>query len=132
MGIELTSLIVDDYDTAIKFFVEALGFTLSDDSEAIDSNGAKKRWVVVHPPDGASGLLLAKARGAEQEAMVGNQFADRVGLFLRVDDFDATLTRMSDYGVVFLTTPRVEPYGKVVVFVDLLGNKWDLLGPATA
>ena len=131
MGIELTSVIVDDYDTAIEFFVNALGFTLTEDSQSLDGDGGAKRWVVVHPPDGTGGLLLARARGAEQQAMVGNQFAGRVGLFLRVDDFHVAFTRMTDHGVSFLTTPRDEPYGKVAVFVDLLGNKWELLGPAT-
>ena len=132
MGIELTSIIVNDYDTAVEFFVNALGFTLSEDSESFDGDGGAKRWVVVHPPDGGAGLLLAKARGAAQEAMVGNQFAGRVGLFLRVEDFNASLSRMTNYGVAFLSAPRDEPYGKVAVFVDLLGNKWDLLGPTSA
>lgn len=132
MGIELTSIIVDDYDAAVQFFVDALGFRLSEDSESVDGDGGAKRWVVVHPPGGGAGLLLAKARGAEQEAMVGRQFAGRVGLFLRVEDFDAAFTRMTDYGVSFLSDPRDEPYGKVAMFVDLLGNKWDLLGPASA
>ena len=129
MGIELTSIIVDEYDSAIDFFVNALGFTLSEDSQSFDGDGGAKRWVVVHPPDGGAGLLLAKARGTEQEAMVGEQFAGRVGLFLRVDDFEAAFSRMTDYGVAFLSAPRDETYGKVAVFVDLLGNKWDLLGP---
>jgi predicted enzyme related to lactoylglutathione lyase len=84
----------------------------------------------VRPPGADTGLLLAQADGPDQSAAVGAQFAGRVGLFLRVDDFDTTYARMVAAGVEFVTTPRTEPYGQVVVFVDIAGNRWDLLGPA--
>jgi catechol 2,3-dioxygenase-like lactoylglutathione lyase family enzyme len=124
------AIVVADYDTAIEFFVGALGFELSEDSPALTNDGRPKRWVVVRPPGAQTGILLAQADGDQQAAGVGNQFAGRVGLFLRVDDFDAAYSRMRDAGVEFLGEPRAEPYGRVVVFVDVSGNRWDLLGPA--
>ena len=84
---------------------------------------------MVRPPGAQTGLLLARADGERQAAAVGDQFAGRVGLFLRVDDFDAVYERMAAAGVEFVTPPRAEPYGQVVVFVDIAGNRWDLLGP---
>jgi uncharacterized glyoxalase superfamily protein PhnB len=84
---------------------------------------------VVRPPGAATGLLLAQADGSAQQSAVGQQFAGRVGLFLRVDDFDAQYERMTSLGVEFVTEPRTEPYGSVAVFRDLVGNQWDLLGP---
>ena len=123
------ALVVDDYDEAIEFFVGALGFELAEDSPALTNDGRPKRWVVVRPPGARTGLLLARADGAEQSAAVGRQFAGRVGLFLRVDDFDAQYARMRAAGVEFATEPRDEPYGRVVVFADVAGNRWDLLGP---
>jgi predicted enzyme related to lactoylglutathione lyase len=87
--------------------------------------------VVVRPPGGETVLLLAKADGQRQEAAIGNQFAGRVGLFLRVDDFDASYGRMRESGVEFVTEPRDEPYGRVAIFLDVSGNRWDLLGPPT-
>lgn len=129
MNIELVAIVVDDYDAAIDFFVGALGFELVEDSAAQTNDGREKRWVVVRPPGAVTGLLLARADGAEQSAVVGRQLAGRVGFFLRVDDFDAALTRMTAAGVEFVGAPRSEPYGRVVVFKDLAGNKWDLLGP---
>lgn len=132
MGIDLISFIVNDYDEAITFFVDALDFVLTEDSASLDGDGGAKRWVVVRPPDLSTGLLLAQARGTEQESFVGNQFGGRVGLFLRVDDFDVAYERMSAYGVTFHTAPRTEEYGMVAVFEDLYGNKWDLLGPPSA
>lgn len=128
MGLELVSVIVKDYDEAIAYFVDVLGCALEEDSPSLDGDNQPKRWVVVRPLGAGSGILLAQARGAEQEALVGRQFGDRVGLFLRVEDFGATHERMTDAGVEFLTTPRTEPYGQVAVFKDLYGNKWDLLG----
>lgn len=133
-GINLVSLIVDNYDEAITFFVEKLGFTLSEDSPATSTmTGAQKRWVVVHPPQSSAGpgtgLLLAQADGEKQKAAVGKQWAGRVGLFLQVQDFASQYDRMSSEGVVFLEEPRDEKYGRVVVFQDLCGNKWDLIGP---
>jgi uncharacterized glyoxalase superfamily protein PhnB len=85
--------------------------------------------VVVRPAGGTTGILLARADGEHQQTAVGQQFAGRVGLFLRVDDFDAAYVRMIDAGVVFVTAPREQPFGKVAVFVDISGNRWDLLGP---
>ena len=122
---------VAEYDPAIRFFVDALGFELVEDSPSLTNDGHPKRWVVVRPPDAGTGLLLARADGAEQAAFVGTQAAGRVGFFLHVDDFEAAYTRMTSAGVRFLTEPRTEPYGQVAVFLDIAGNKWDLLGPAS-
>jgi catechol 2,3-dioxygenase-like lactoylglutathione lyase family enzyme len=132
MHVEQVALIVEDYDCAIGFFVDVLGFELVEDVPALTSDGRPKRWVVVRPPAAESGLLLAQADGHRQAQAVGDQFAGRVGLFLRVDDFEATYDRMRAAGVVFVGEPREEPYGKVVVFVDVAGNRWDLLGPRPA
>jgi predicted enzyme related to lactoylglutathione lyase len=96
---------------------------------ATTNDGRPKRWVVVRPPGATTGLLLARADGDDQEAVVGRQAAGRVGFFLRVDDFDAARARMSSAGVEFVTASRSEPYGKVAVFEDIAGNKWDLIGP---
>lgn len=122
-------MIVEDYDEAIAFYVNVLGFELVEDSPSLTNDGRPKRWVVVRPPGAATGLLLARADGPTQQTAVGQQFAGRVGLFLRVDDFDAHYERMLSCGVEFITEPRTESYGKVVVFVDIAGNRWDLLGP---
>lgn len=127
--LELVSLLVDDHDEAIAFYVGVLGFDLVEDSPSTDSDGEAKRWVVVRPPGAATGLLLARARGATQRARVGDQFGGRVGLFLRVEDFDVEYERLRRAGVEFVEQPRREPYGSVVVFVDVAGNRWDLLGP---
>ncbi|MEV0088594.1 VOC family protein [Saccharopolyspora sp. NPDC050642] len=130
MRVELAALVVEDYDRAIEFFVEALGFELVEDTPSSTNDGRPKRWVVVRPPGGETGILLARADGEQQASVVGNQFAGRVGLFLRVDDFDAAFNRMVGAGVEFVTAPRAEPYGRVAVFLDIAGNRWDLLGPA--
>jgi len=130
--IESAALIVQDYDRAIRFFVDTLGFELIEDSPATTNDGRPKRWVVVRPPRAQTGLLLAQADGERQEDAVGEQFAGRVGLVLRVDDFDEARTRMLDHGVEFVTEPRSEPYGEFAVFLDVEGNKWDLLGPPPA
>ena len=130
MGLELVCVIVKEYDEAIAFFVDVLGCVLEEDSPSFDGEGQPKRWVVVRPIGSGSGILLAQARGEEQTALIGRQFAGRVGLFLRVDDFNTSYTRMTSAGVEFLTAPRTESYGQVAVFKDLYGNKWDLLGPA--
>lgn len=119
----LVTLVVRDYDEAIRFYVDALGFTLVEDTPQGD-----KRWVVVASASGAS-LLLAQASDDAQLARVGDQTGGRVGFFLTTDDFDADYARMSAYGVRFLETPRDEVYGRVVVFEDLYGNRWDLLQP---
>jgi predicted enzyme related to lactoylglutathione lyase len=127
----LAAIVVDDYDEAIEFFVGALGFELAEDSPAVTSAGGRpKRWVVVRPPGAQTGLLLARADGGEQAAVVGRQVAGRVGFFLQVEDFDEAYRRMSRAGVEFVSPPRREPYGSVAVFLDVAGNRWDLLGPA--
>lgn len=128
MRLDLVTVVVEDYGAAIAFFVDALGFELAEDSPATTNDGRPKRWVVVRPPGGGTGVLLARADGAEQTAAVGRQAAGRVGFFLRVDDFDAAHARMSAAGVRFVTEPRIEPYGRVAVFLDVAGNRWDLLG----
>jgi catechol 2,3-dioxygenase-like lactoylglutathione lyase family enzyme len=129
MHLELVSVIVGEYDEAIEFFVDRLGFELVEDSPALTNDGRPKRWVVVRPPGADTGLLLARADGDAQRDAVGAQFAGRVGLFLRVDDFAAAYERMRAAGVEFLSPPRTEPYGRVAVFADVAGNRWDLLGP---
>jgi catechol 2,3-dioxygenase-like lactoylglutathione lyase family enzyme len=129
MHLESFALIVDDYDAAIAFFVDALGFELVEDSPAETNDGRPKRWVVVRPPGAATGLLLARADGEVQQRGVGEQFAGRVGMFLRVEDFEGAMARMRGAGVEFVGEPRDEPYGQVVVFRDIAGNRWDLLGP---
>ena len=129
MHLDLISIIVDDYDEALAFFVEALRFQIVQDEPSLTNDGRPKRWVVVRPPSGGTGLLLAKADGTRQESAVGEQFAGRVGLFLRVDDFEDAYQHMVRQGVEFVNRPRDEPYGRVVVFLDLAGNRWDLLGP---
>ena len=121
------ALIVEDYDEAIAFFVDRLGFELVEDSPASTNDGRPKRWVVVRPTGGETGILLARADGQWQQSAVGNQFAGRVGFFLEVEDFDAAFQRMTAAGVQFLTEPRQEPYGCFAVFVDIAGNRWDLL-----
>ena len=130
MRIDLVAVVVEDYDLAIGFFVDALGFELVEDSLSLTNDGHPKRWVVVRPPGAQTGILLARADGARQAAVVGDQAAGRVGFFLRVDDFDAAYRRMVGAGVEFVTAPRAEPYGRVAVFRDIAGNQWDLLGPA--
>jgi catechol 2,3-dioxygenase-like lactoylglutathione lyase family enzyme len=133
MYLEHFALIVDDYDAAIAFFVDVLGFELVEDSPALTtSDGRPKRWVVVRPPAARTGLLLARADGDRQSRTVGDQFAGRVGLFLRVDDFQSAYERLRERGVEFVTEPREEPYGRVAVFSDVAGNRWDLLGPPPA
>lgn len=121
----LTALVVRDYDEAIGFYVNQLGFELSSD----DDMGGGKRWVVVTPRGSQSGLLLAKAAGEVQAARVGDQTGGRVGFFLHTDDFAADHARMIAAGVRFLEAPRQEPYATVAVFEDLYGNRWDLLQP---
>jgi catechol 2,3-dioxygenase-like lactoylglutathione lyase family enzyme len=132
MHLGLVAIVVEEYDPAIAFFVDVLGFELAEDSPALTNDGRPKRWVVVRPPGAATGLLLARADGPDQEAVVGRQVAGRVGFFLNVDDFDAAYQRMAAAGVRFAGPPRDEPYGQVVVFTDIAGNKWDLIGPADA
>ena len=127
--IALVALVVDDYDEAIRFYTEALGFRLVEDAPRPDGS----RWVIVEPGDegAGTGLLLARARGEGQRARVGDQTGGRVGFFLHTDDFARDHARMLAAGVTFLEDPRHEPYGSVAVFRDLYGNRWDLLQPAT-
>jgi catechol 2,3-dioxygenase-like lactoylglutathione lyase family enzyme len=128
--IEQVALIVEDYDDAIAFFVDVLGFELVEDSPAVTTrSGHRKRWVVVRPPGATTALLLAQADGQREARAVGDQFAGRVGLFLRIEDFQSTYDRMRAAGVRFVGEPREEPYGQVAVFLDVAGNRWDLLGP---
>src|SRR4029453_12587488 len=118
------TLVVRDYDEAIAYFTNSLGFRLLEDSP----RGPQKRWVVVSPP-GSTGaaLLLARAATPEQERCIGNQTGGRVGFFLRTDDFPRTYETLRARGVRFVESPRSEEYGQVVVFEDLYGNRWDLL-----
>lgn len=132
MHLGLVTLCVEDYDDAIEFFVQALGFDLVEDSPSVADDGSVKRWVVVRPPAAATGLLLAQAATPTQVASVGNQTGGRVGFFLHVDDFAVAYDRMIGHGVCFVEEPRHEVYGTVAVFADIAGNSWDLLGPSTA
>ena len=120
------SLVVNDYDEAIDFFTRILSFTLLEDTRMSDT----KRWVVIAPP-GSTGctLLLAKAANDAQKAAVGNQTGGRVFLFLHTDNFDRDYNQMQEAGIEFIESPRQEAYGKVVVFADLYGNRWDLIEP---
>ncbi|MFL5503891.1 MAG: VOC family protein [Gemmatimonadaceae bacterium] len=127
--LDLLAIVVHEYDPAIRFFVDVLGFDLVEDSPSLTTDGRPKRWVVVRPPGAQTGLLLARADGEKQTAIVGDQFAGRVGLFLRVDDFEAQYKKMLAADVTFVRPPRTEPYGQVAVFLDIAGNRWDLLGP---
>ena len=123
----LTAILVRDYNEAIDWYVNVLGFRLATD----DDQGGGKRWVVIEDEAGR-GLLLAKAKKPEELAAVGNQHGGRVGFFLQVDDFEEANRRLAAAGAAFDEAPRDEPYGKVVVFRDLYGNRWDLIEPNPA
>jgi predicted enzyme related to lactoylglutathione lyase len=124
----LFALVVDDYDTAIHHYVDDLGFTLVCDED----RGNGKRWVEVTPsPASQCRVLLAKAATEAQKSRIGDQTGGRVGFFLHTDDFERDIAAMTARGVRFAETPRNEPYGKVVVFIDRYGNRWDLVQPAT-
>lgn len=125
MKLALTALLVRDYDEAIEWYCNVLGFRLVIDK----AMGGGKRWVEI-AADGGGALLLAKAKKPEELAAVGNQHGGRVGLFLHVEDFDATYRRLTEANAHLDEQPRNEPYGKVVVFRDLYGNRWDLIEPA--
>jgi catechol 2,3-dioxygenase-like lactoylglutathione lyase family enzyme len=122
------TLVVRDYDEAITFFTQALGFDLIEDTLSKDRQGRDKRWVLIAPP-GSMGtqILLAKASNAEETACIGNQTGGRVFLFLHTDDFWRDYKAMKEKGVKFVREPKEEDYGTVAVFEDLYGNKWDLL-----
>lgn len=126
--LELVTIVVDEYDPAIRFFVDVLAFDLVEDCPSLTNDGRPKRWVVVRPKGGRTGILLARADGDRQAAAVGQQTAGRVGFFLRVDDFDDAYDRMVSRGAEFVSPPRTEEYGRVAVFLDIAGNRWDLLG----
>ncbi|UYY57361.1 VOC family protein [Sphingomonas sp. S2-65] len=122
------TLIVRDYDEALAFYVGKLGFTPIEDT-LVPEQG--KRWVTIRPPhapENATTLLLARAATPEQHAAIGNQAAGRVFLFLDTDDFDRDFAAYTQAGVRFVRPPAVQPYGKVAVFEDLYGNRWDLIG----
>lgn len=119
----MMALVVRDYDEAIAYYVGTLGFTLIEDTRLSET----KRWVVVAPSADGARLLLAKAVNPAQESRIGDQTGGRVFLFLYTPDFDATYARYSETGVRFVESPRQESYGKVVVFEDLYGNRWDLI-----
>lgn len=125
--ISAVSILVADYDEAIFWYCAKLGFEVIVDTPM----GGGKRWVVVAPSGEAqTRIILAKATGPEQIAMVGRQMGGRVGFFLQTNTFDETYARMVESGVVFREKPRAEAYGKVVVFEDCYGNGWDLIEPS--
>lgn len=125
--LSLVSLVVEDYDSAIHFFVSKLGFSLIEDTEIPEQN---KRWVVVAPKGATeTRILLAKAADDQQATRVGNQTGGRVFLFLYTDDIERDFKNYSDNGVVFTQLPTAQPYGTVAVFEDIAGNLWDLIQP---
>ncbi len=119
----LVTVVVPDYDEAVAFYVGALGFAVREDTALAGG----KRWVVVGPPEGGAGLLLARAANDAQRARVGDQTGGRVAFFLHTDDFTAAAARLQAAGVPFVEGPRQEDYGTVGVFADLYGNRWDLI-----
>lgn len=123
MRLGAMAYIVRDYDEAIGWFTDKLGFSLKEDTEL----SAQKRWVVVSPPGGGADLVLARAAKPEQQDRIGDQTGGRVFLFLYTDDFDRDFARLTVKGVQFLENPRAEAYGKVAVFEDLYANKRDLV-----
>jgi len=124
------TLVVRDYDEAIQFFTQSLGFELIEDTPSTDRQGRDKRWVLI-ASRGSRGtqILLAKAQNEEEVSRIGNQTGGRVFLFLHTDDFWRDYRAMREKGVRFVREPKEEPYGTVAVFEDLYGNKWDLLQP---
>jgi len=126
--ITAVALVVRDYDEALAFFTGCLRFAVVEDAPLAGG----KRWVVVRPPGGGTALLLARAANPEQAARVGDQTGGRVFLFLRTDDFWRDYHDMRARGVQFTEEPREEDYGTVAVFLDLYGNRWDLVRPRVA
>lgn len=125
--ISSVALVVRDYDEALAFYRDALGF----DVIANNDLGDGKRWIEVAPPGGGTTLLLAEATNPRQLDAVGNQSGGRVFLFLETDDFERDYAAMGERGVRFVEKPRYEAYGTVAVFVDLYGNRWDLIQSKT-
>jgi lactoylglutathione lyase len=120
------SYLVRDYDEAIQYFTQSLDFSLTVDLDLGDG----KRWVIVHPPNSSGcGLLLARASSPEQEKCIGNQTGGRVFLFMHTDDFYRDYELFKSRGIHFIESPREEEYGKVAVFEDMYGTKWDLIQP---
>ncbi len=120
----MITVVVDDYDSAIDYYTTALGFTLVEDTKMSET----KRWVVVAPDaNQGAALLLAQAATPEQRAAIGNQSGGRVMFFLYTDNFDRDYARMAEHNVAFTEEPRQEEFGKVVVFADKYGNKWDFI-----
>lgn len=124
-SIAAVALVVNDYDEALAFFVGKLGFEVVEDTPLPDG----KRWLLVRPPGGSTALLLARAATPQQASRVGDQAGGRVFLFLRTDDFWRDHRDMLSRGVRFTEEPREEGYGTVAVFLDLCGNRWDLVQP---
>ena len=126
MDLAHVALVVHDYDEAISFYTDKLGFTLTEDTPLSET----KRWVIVSPPGGnGCSLLLAQASGDEQASRIGNQTGGRVFLFLHTDDFERDYHRLKNAGVEFVREPAKEVYGTVAVFKDLYGNLFDLIEP---
>jgi len=121
------ALVIDDYDRAIKYYTEVLNFDLIEDTV----RSPVKRWVVVQPK-GSEGckLLLAKAKNEEQKKAIGNQSGGRVFLFLHTEDIERDYQNLLKHKVEILRGPVTEDFGKVIVFADLYGNKWDLIQPS--
>jgi uncharacterized glyoxalase superfamily protein PhnB len=119
----MITIVIDDYDAAIKHYVEDLGFTLIEDSTLTPD----KRWVVVAPSNEGAKILLAKAASETQKAAIGNSTGGRVGFFMYTTEFSQTYELYKSHGIEFIETPRQEKYGQVVVFKDRYGNKWDLI-----
>ena len=119
----MITIVIDEYDAAIKHYVEDLGFTLIEDSTLTPD----KRWVVVAPSDQGARILLAKAANETQKAAIGNSTGGRVGFFMYTTEFSQTYELYKSRGIRFMEEPRQEAYGRVVVFMDKYGNKWDLI-----
>ncbi len=124
--IAAVALVVPDYDEAIAFYVGTLGFELLSDTDL----GGGKRWVTVAPPGAQTALLIARAIDEDQRKAIGRQTGGRVGFFLETDDFQRDHDAMRDAGVHFEEPPRAEPYGRVAVWRDPFGNRWDLIEPS--
>ncbi len=125
-SVALVTIVVRDYDEAIAFYRDKIGFCLAEDTPL-----SEKRWVVLESPEGTGArILLARASGEAQAARVGDQTGGRVFMFLHTDDFDRDFAAYTARGVNFVRPPRREAYGTVGVFTDLYGNLWDLVGPS--